>query len=376
MKCAPALLCLLLLLLALLLVSCSFSLPNLEELLPFHEHRFGDWVTTVSPTCTEQGTAARACLDCGKEESFSISANGHATEILPAVAPTCTEAGQAERTQCKLCDALLSGEDTFIPAVGHTPSEMITEKEPDCTTSGLRYVECTVCAERLQEEILPEKGHTPSAAITAAEPTCTADGLRYVECTVCAERLQEEVLPSPGHIYTDATCLTPATCTICGEKSGIALGHTTSEGECARCGESISELFLYAATIYAEAAGENLLSKRAIAHTIHNRVGVKEWKKYTTITAVITQPYQFNGYNNALYRDAYSYYVTGVWENEIERQAMDDCLAVCRAILEGDEDPTGGATFFHSLAAPEDWIYHEHYTLLTVEGTEGFWFYK
>ena len=417
MKRALPLLCLLLLLLfATTMVSCSIAFPSLDGILPFHEHRFGDWQTTLAPTCTAQGQATRTCLDCNAEETYDISKNGHKTELLPAVAPTCTEAGQAERTQCTVCHALLTEEDTTIPASGHTPSETITEAEPTCTATGLRYVECTVCLERLSEEVLPSPGHTPSETITEAEPTCTATGLCYVECTVCFERLSEEVLPSPGHTpsetiteaeptctaaglcyvdctvcferlseeilpspghsYIDATCISPATCTVCGEKSGGSLGHTTSEGVCARCGESISELFLYAATVYAEAAGENLLSKRAVAHTIHNRVGVQEWKKYTTITAVITQPYQFNGYNSALYRDAYSYYETGVWENELERQAMDECLAVCRAILEGDEDPTGGATFFHSLASPEAWIYHEHYTLLIVEGTEGFWFYK
>ena len=377
MKRALPLLCLLLLILfATTMVSCSIAFPSLDGILPFHEHRFGDWQTTLAPTCTAQGQATRTCLDCNAEETYDISKNGHKTELLPAVAPTCTEAGQAERTQCTVCHALLTEEDTTIPASGHTPSETITEAEPTCTATGLRYVECTVCLERLSEEVLPPPGHTPSETITEAEPTCTATGLCYVECTVCFERLSEEVLPSPGHSYIDATCISPATCTVCGEKSGGSLGHTTSEGVCARCGESISELFLYAATVYAEAAGENLLSKRAVAHTIHNRVGVQEWKKYTTITAVITQPYQFNGYNSALYRDAYSYYETGVWENELERQAMDECLAVCRAILEGDEDPTGGATFFHSLASPEAWIYHEHYTLLIVEGTEGFWFYK
>ena len=153
MKCASALLCLLLLLLSAVMVSCSFSLPNLGEVFPFHEHQFGDWATTASPTCTEPGVATRACRDCGFEEAFTISANGHVTEIIPAVAPTCTEDGQAEHTQCKLCDALLSNTDTFIAAVGHTPSEPIIEKEPDCTTEGLRYVECTVCAERLSEEV-------------------------------------------------------------------------------------------------------------------------------------------------------------------------------------------------------------------------------
>ena len=328
--------CLLLLLLTVAISSCQQETPEAPETLPPHEHRFGGWKTMAYPTCTESGRTVRVCAECGESETMDIAPKGHTEELLAAVPPTCTENGFPERMHCSTCGALLTEQETVIPALGHSPSEFLT----------------------------------------ATEPTCTVDGLRYTECTVCAERITEEIIPASGHNYNEATCLTPSTCTVCKRTSGQPLYHTTAEGVCERCGESVSELFLYAATVYAEAGGENLLSKSAVAHTIHNRVGVKEWKKYPTVTAVILQPHQFSGYGNSMYRDAYAYYLSGEWANEIERKAMDECLLVCRAVLEGEEDPTGGATFFHSYAHPEDWIYHSAYTLLTVEGTEHFWFYR
>lgn len=218
--------------------------------------------------------------------------------------------------------------------------------------------------------------HVPSEWRAEQPPTCTEPGYVVTACKVCGETLfMGETVPPIGHMIIQGLCTEPTRCVTCGEIFAEATGHSTSAGVCEWCGQTINELFLFAATVYAEAAGQNALTKSAVAHTMYNRIGVKEWKKYTTITAVITQPYQFSGYNNAMYHSAYVYYETGVHQNEIERVAMDECLAICRAILEGEVDFTGGATFFHSLEKPEDWKYHASYTLLTVEGTEGFWFY-
>ena len=36
--------------------------------------------------------------------------------------------------------------------------------------------------------------------------------------------------------YTDATCYQPAKCVVCGTANGEALGHSTEEGTCERCG--------------------------------------------------------------------------------------------------------------------------------------------
>ena len=132
---------------------------------------------------------------------------------------------------------------------------------------------------------------------------------------------------------------------------------------------------IYAATVYAEAAGQSRKSKQAVAHVMNNRIGTHGL--WVDIEAVVSASGQFEGYGNSMYQDAMSYYETGIWSNSIEQAAMDECMSVITSIYNGEEsDVTGGALYFHSFSNPEDWTYHNYYTLITVDGTEGFWFYK
>ena len=99
----------------------------------------------------------------------------------------------------------------------------------------------------------------------------------------------------------------------------------------------------HAATTYTEAASQNMISKQAVAHVINNRA-----TNGKTIQSVVSAPYQFSGYNNAMYNNAMSYYDTGVWSNEIERKSMDDCKTAVIKVYIGAEDITGGSTLFYS----------------------------
>ena len=77
--------------------------------------------------------------------------------------------------------------------------------------------------------------------------------------------------------------------------------------------------------------------------------------------------------------ETYYLMVTGNGTNTgcFSEAAMDECMNVIVPIYNGEEtDITGGALYFHSFPNPEDWTYHNNYTLITVDGTEGFWFYK
>lgn len=56
----------------------------------------------------------------------------------------------------------------------------------------------------------------------------------------------------------------------------------------------------YAATVYAEAGGQNKRSKQAVAHVMNNRIGTRE--SWTDIEAVISAKYQFEGYNSPMYQ--------------------------------------------------------------------------
>ena len=131
----------------------------------------------------------------------------------------------------------------------------------------------------------------------------------------------------------------------------------------------------YAATVYAEAGGQNKRTKQAVAHVMNNRVGTR--KSWSNIDAVLSAKYQFSGYNSPMYQEAMNYYNYGICDNLIEKAAMDECMEVVIPIYSGAEaDITGGALYFHSFANPDEWQYHDSYTQVYVEGTEGFWFYK
>jgi len=139
--------------------------------------------------------------------------------------------------------------------------------------------------------------------------------------------------------------------------------------------EQKAKIYSYAATVYAEAGGENKLSKQAVAHVMNNRIGTRS--SWTDIEKVISAPYQFAGYNSHMYQQAEDYYNNGVCNNAIDRAAMDECLAVVIPIFKGVAvDITGGATYFHSFKNPEDWYYHSYYEQVYIPGTNGFWFYK
>lgn len=96
---------------------------------PQCQHVFGDWKTVSLPTCTEDGSATRACAVCGKTENGVYKAKGHTAEAIPTVPPTCFLGGSEGGTRCSVCREVLTPPTVSMPA-GH-PSY----------TNGL----CTVC---------------------------------------------------------------------------------------------------------------------------------------------------------------------------------------------------------------------------------------
>lgn len=81
----------------------------------------------------------------------------------------------------------------------HVPGDWISEKDPTCGEDGLRIKKCTVCEEKIQEEILFATGeHISGDWETALEPTNTTDGVRNKLCTVCKNVLESEVLLALG----------------------------------------------------------------------------------------------------------------------------------------------------------------------------------
>ena len=125
-----------------------------------HEHEFGEWKTTVEPTCTQNGEKQRLC-DCGEQQ---------------------TEA---------------------IPATGHTPGDWTFVDAPTCTEGGNKQQKCTGCGKVLDEQTVGALGHSPITH-QAQAPTCTEIGwAEYVTCENCDYSTYEEI-PATDHDFTQA----------------------------------------------------------------------------------------------------------------------------------------------------------------------------
>ena len=140
-------------------------------------HDFGDWHTTVEPTCTEEGSHRRQCQNptCALIEEEAIPALGHDMTHYDEVAPTCTEDGMLEHYHCSRCGKNFEDEagenelsDIVIPAPGHDWQELYTPEK--------HWHECSRCHEKKDEAqhqftILFKPGTTENTvvAITACE---------------------------------------------------------------------------------------------------------------------------------------------------------------------------------------------------------------
>lgn len=107
---------------------------------------------------------------------------------------------------------------------------------------------CTIC-QMTEGDAL---GHECEDATCTEPKRCTRCGETFgyslghdMEKATCTEgsvckRCGKEV-PATGHKWKDATCTEPKTCTVCVAIEGDALGHTTTNGTCSRCGKAIFE---------------------------------------------------------------------------------------------------------------------------------------
>ena len=117
-------------------------------------HKFGDWTTTKSSTCTESGTQIRKCEICGATESKSLSAKGHTEVVDKAITATCTTDGKTEGSHCSVCNTVIKVQ-TVINATGHKSSGWIVDKAASIGVKGSKHKECTVCKKVLETAEIP-----------------------------------------------------------------------------------------------------------------------------------------------------------------------------------------------------------------------------
>ena len=182
----------------------------------------------TKPTCTKPGFAGKIWCDvCGQDlgENTEIPALGH-TEAVDrlAVAPTCTQTGLTAQSHCSVCQEILSVQEV-VPALGHTEA-IDPASAPTCTGIGMTEGKhCEVCHMVLvAREEIPALGHAEVVDI-AVIPTCTETGLTEgSHCETCGEIFAaQEVIPATGHSFEEGSCL------ICGALDKA--DHTLAAGK-------------------------------------------------------------------------------------------------------------------------------------------------
>ena len=90
-----------------------------EESLPPLDHVWDAWEDRTDyslPACIREEIKVRRCVNCGKEETVTVPAQGHQWEAVSYTEATCTENGAAVR-RCTVCG---KEETIVLPALGHT----------------------------------------------------------------------------------------------------------------------------------------------------------------------------------------------------------------------------------------------------------------
>ena len=146
-------------------------------------HVFGEWRTTVKPTCTEGGEMIRSCSVCGAEETKTIDALGHdySDQWTVDEEADCVNDGSKSR-HCSRCDA--KTDVTVIEAKGHT--EVVDKAvAATCTKTGLTEGKhCSVCSTVIvAQEKIAATGH--KYVETVVEPSYSNRGYTLYECSVC-----------------------------------------------------------------------------------------------------------------------------------------------------------------------------------------------
>lgn len=213
--------------------TCTQCSISYTEEIPMIEHTFGKESVSKKATCTEEGEKSVTCTVCNfSKVTGTVTKVKHNYTSKVTTAATCTAEGVKTYT-CTECG------DSYTKSISkekHSYTSKVT-KDATCTADGVMTYTCKNCNNSYTEKISP-KGHSYSTQTTQAA-TCTAAGSQKHTCKTCGYSYFETV-NATGHNWVNATCTKAKYCSHCNTTSGSALGHTTQNGTCERCGVKIS----------------------------------------------------------------------------------------------------------------------------------------
>ncbi len=187
---------------------CGEALDATFEAGELAEHAYGEWNVVKEATTTETGLKEKVCSVCGdivSEEIPMLSTEECTHEWVEVVddkylasAATCTTKATYYKS-CSLCET--AGTETFEAGelAPHTAAQIVDDKylatEATCENKATYYTSCSVCGEKLDATF--EAGelaeHTYGEWNVTKEPTESETGLKEKECSVCGDKVTEEI---------------------------------------------------------------------------------------------------------------------------------------------------------------------------------------
>lgn len=190
-------------------------------------------ITTVPPTCTENGTITKKCANCDHEEIIEEPARGHNYKYT-YIDPTCTEPGKIV-SECLRCTYSETADDPEKPALDH--DYKVRTIEATCERDGVTVKTCSRCNDKVEIERVKKLGHK-IVADARIEPTCTEIGWSEgAHCERCMKidgvegASYQKKIDALGHEAVVDGHVAP-TCT----EDGLTAGS-----HCSRCNEALVE---------------------------------------------------------------------------------------------------------------------------------------
>ena len=255
-------------------------------------HNYGDWTLTTAPTCTDEGLQTRTCLTCGHVETQAVAAVGHDFVITVTKAATCTREGLASYV-CATCGHT---EVQTIETIEHSYHKHVVPK------SWLRmllemlsniffgyegndayYYQCDMCGKVMASDGVSAMSssaqstciHQPQDWKITLVPSCQA-GLEARICSLCGKAVEVRTIEASGeHILGDWYVKTAPGCTHTGvERRDCAYCNHFEERDLAALGHDLVHHEAKAATCTEKGWNAYDTCSRC-DHTTYNEIAAK-----------------------------------------------------------------------------------------------------